>query len=67
MINIYNGGFICLCKESFSINQYLKDKKAATPPLIQVSSISFEDSSMYMTKFVECPVVDSVPLLDSTL
>ncbi len=49
------------------LNQYLKDRKAATPPLIQLSSIYFDGSSMYITKFVECPVVESVPLLDSTL
>jgi hypothetical protein len=49
------------------VDQYLRERKAATPPLIQVSSISFEGSSMYITKLVEWPVVDSVPLLDSTL
>ena len=48
-------------------NQYLKERKAATPALIQISSCSFEDNSMYMTKLVEWPVVERVPRLDSTL
>lgn len=50
-----------------NLDQYLKDRKAATPALIQMSSMSLDDSSMYMTKLVEWPVVDSVPRLDSTL
>ena len=50
-----------------NLDQYLKDRKAATPALIQMSSTSLDDSSMYMTKLVEWPVVDSVPRLDSTL
>jgi len=49
------------------VNQYLKDKNAATPARIHISSCSFDDSYINMTKLVECPVVDNVPLLDSTL
>lgn len=48
-------------------NQYLKDRKAATPARIQISSCSLEVSYMNITKFVEWPVVDRVPLLDYTL
>ena len=47
--------------------QYLRDKNAATPLLTHESSGSFDGSSINITKFVECPVVDKVPLLDSTL
>ncbi len=49
------------------LDQYLKDKNAATPARIQMSSCSFEASSINITKFVEWPVVERVPLLDSTL
>lgn len=51
----------------YVLDQYLKERKAATPPLIHVSSGSLEGNSMYITKLVECPVVDNVPLLDTTL
>ena len=34
-------------------NQYLKDKKAATPALIQISSCYLEANSINITKFVE--------------
>ena len=54
-------------KQYFIPYQYLNDKKAATPPLIQTSSCSFVANSIYITKFVLCPVVDNVPLLDTTL
>lgn len=50
-----------------NLDQYLKDRKAATPALIQMSSCYLEDSSIYMTKLVECPVVERVPRRDSTL
>ena len=48
-------------------NQYLSERKAATPARIQVSWTYRDAIYMYMTKFVEWPVVDKVPLLDSTL
>ena len=47
--------------------QYLSAKKAATPLLIQRSSSYLVGSSMYITKFVLCPVVDKVPDLLTTL
>lgn len=47
--------------------QYLKAKKAATPPLIQRSSSCVVGSSIYITKLVLCPVVDKVPDLLTTL
>lgn len=49
------------------MNQYLKARKAATPALTQLSSSSFVGISKNITKFVEWPVVDKVPLLDTTL
>lgn len=51
----------------FIINQYLKAKNAATPALIHSSSALCVGISNIITKLVECPVVDSVPLLDTTL
>ena len=51
----------------YVFDQYLNDKKAATPPLIHTSSGYLEGSSINITKLVECPVVDKVPLLDTTL
>lgn len=47
--------------------QYLRLKNAATPARIHMFSGSLLANSMKSTKFVECPVVDSVPLLDTTL
>lgn len=51
-------------------------QKAATPALTHVSwseipallmkSARFEGKSNHMTKLVECPVVERVPLLDNT-
>lgn len=49
------------------LNQYLKDRKAATPALIHMSYCYLLGNSKNITKLVECPVVDKVPLLDSTL
>lgn len=48
-------------------NQYLRDKKAATPALTHESSPSLEGISKNITKLVECPVVERVPLLETTL
>ena len=47
--------------------QYLKDKNAATPAIIQVSSSLSVASSKNITKLVLCPVVLNVPLLEVTL
>jgi hypothetical protein len=41
--------------------QYLNDKNAAAPALIQTSSSSLEGNSRGITKLVECPVVERVP------
>jgi len=35
--------------------------------MIHLSSFSAEGSSIIITKFVECPVVDNVPALERTL
>lgn len=43
------------------INQYLNERNAAAPALIQTSSSSREGNSKGITKLVECPVVDNVP------
>lgn len=48
-------------------DQYLRAKKAATPAFIQYSSDLLLGSSKNITKFVECPVVERVPLRDTTL
>ena len=53
--------------EFMEFDQYLKERKAATPARIQMSCTSLEDNYMYITKLVEWPVVERVPLLDSTL
>jgi len=53
--------------ENYQGCQYLSDRNAATPPLIQISSFSFVLSSINMTKLVEWPVVLSVPALETTL
>ena len=50
-----------------SFIQYLKDKKAATPEQIQSSGYDIVGSSIYITKFVEWPVVERVPDLLTTL
>ena len=47
------------------IDQYLKLKNAATPALIHTSSSLSEGISKNMTKLVEWPVVERVPLLDT--
>lgn len=49
------------------MNQYLNARNAATPALTQLSSISLVGISKNITKLVECPVVDKVPLLETTL
>jgi hypothetical protein len=49
------------------IIQYLRAKKAATPEQIQSSGCESVGSSMYITKFVEWPVVERVPDLLTTL
>jgi hypothetical protein len=51
----------------FKFNQYLRARKAATPALTHISYSKLEGISKNMTKFVECPVVDKVPLLETTL
>lgn len=42
-------------------DQYLRERKAATPEQIHSSGFLSVGNSMYMTKLVECPVVDKVP------
>ena len=49
------------------MDQYLNDRKAATPALIHSYSYLSLGISNIITKFVECPVVESVPLLETTL
>lgn len=49
------------------MNQYLRARNEATPALIHTSSNSEVGSSRNITKLVECPVVDKVPALDTTL
>jgi hypothetical protein len=49
------------------MDQYLRERKAATPARIQISSTSLEDTSINMTKLVEWPVVERVPRRLSTL
>ena len=47
--------------------QYLNDRNAATPLFIQWDSYFFVGNNRSITKLVECPVVDNVPTLDTTL
>ena len=56
MINIFNWK-----------NQYLKAKNAATPALTHTSYSKSDGISKNITKLVEWPVVDNVPLLETTL
>lgn len=51
----------------FINDQYLSAKKAATPALIHSYSSLLVGISNIMTKLVECPVVERVPLLETTL
>ena len=51
----------------FKINHDLSDKNAATPARIHTSSISLLLNSKNITKLVEWPVVDNVPVLLTTL
>lgn len=50
-----------MIKQNIYIFQYLNERNAAAPALIQTSSSSLEGSSKGITKLVECPVVDNVP------
>lgn len=45
------------------INYWLSWQSIATPLIIQCSSDLFVGRFMAITKFVECPVVDKIPLL----
>ena len=48
-------------------DQYLSERKAATPARIHVHSSSLLGISNIITKLVEWPVVDRVPRRDTTL
>lgn len=48
-------------------DQYLRARNAATPALIHYYYDLLVGSQKNITKFVECPVVESVPLLETTL
>ena len=48
-------------------SQYFSARKAATPALIHLSTTWSVFTSIYSTKFVECPVVSRVPFRDTTL
>lgn len=49
------------------LGQYLRARKAATPEQTHSSGSLLVGNSMYMTKLVEWPVVESVPDLLTTL
>jgi len=48
-------------------DQYLRARKAATPALIHYYYDVIDGISNIITKLVECPVVERVPRLDTTL
>jgi len=47
--------------------QFFNDSIAATPAKIHLSEVFSVGISMYITKLLEWPVVDSIPCLDVVL